>query len=762
MPVRIYNPGISADLRPTATRAGFTASDGYSVHHHVSYAESLARNPTVTSRTSKAIRADTRMDAHAKLKLHTEQEAKSMSGQRADFWKPYKPLGNMSSVLHLKVVRITEDHLTGDRTKKILKLHNAKDEESEEEEEDEEEEWMNNGKSESDSKKPAPPKTNKTNVKISFNRVMNLARSIDYKMIRARVKEGTKIAKFVAAGTPIQNHLTQRTVNECIDFAIEQVASNPDKREVEVTLYEILRKYDYGGGRDESEIGRSESRSSLASRDDTNSVTGSLRGGNSSASQSQTSSSMPSTSVPLHQPQAPSIPPPSSAAPNHRNHRASLTVSDKLNSALTTAPLPDQPINVRTDRRAAGITSRNRRNFLNNAAVVQSVKAEANGHPNTNNNSASNSQRNSHSLIALPVASASAHRAEIEEDHLSAVESLYRTVKGIFASRKAFEQSLHRHLTEIDFSWPQHILDRSNAFLSEPAHNLPTIMHRFSTALDEYSSVVLSPETDRRHRADTTFTTTGSYYSDEETNLEMEEPVLILTTPRTFATHKAELVNNARIAASNRSQTTSTRLHNSLWFIQVLRTVHSASKGKQLPVSLLTLLHCIRKLIVSGFDMTLTLLLKLYLKVLTPGDHKSHIVYTSIRSLNKHLSFSPSEYLQWLKENNIVPLGSLIREVKKMQNRSKARGSQRTHHRRKKKTNVSSLRTLGEGLVEEEPGDGDEEFGSSTSDLHAGISPRNAVGGRKFSVSSFLMEEVDESVVDGSSKECVVDRIEEP
>lgn len=148
MPVRIYNPGISADLRPTATRAGFTASDGYSVHHHVSYAESLARNPTVTSRTSKAIRADTRMDAHAKLKLHTEQEAKSMSGQRADFWKPYKPLGNMSSVLHLKVVRITEDHLTGDRTKKILKLHNAKDEESEEEEEDEEEEWMNNGKSE--------------------------------------------------------------------------------------------------------------------------------------------------------------------------------------------------------------------------------------------------------------------------------------------------------------------------------------------------------------------------------------------------------------------------------------------------------------------------------------------------------------------------------------------------------------------------------------------------------------------------------------
>ncbi|GMH94977.1 hypothetical protein TrVE_jg4245 [Triparma verrucosa] len=713
MPVRIYNPGISADLRPTATRAGFTSSDGYSLHHHVSYAESLAQNPTVISRTAKATKADTRKDALAKAKLRSEEEAKELSGQRADFWKPYKPLGNMKSVLHLKVVRIIEDQLTGDRTKKVLKLHTATDEESDLEEEDDEEEWMNNGKLEGDSKKPAPPK--KKNEKISFNRVMNLARSVDYKMIRARVKEGSKIAKFVAAGTPIKNHLTQRTVEECILFAIEQVALNPNKGEVEAELYEILRKYDYGGGTREDEISRSESRSSLASRDDAGSVTGSVRGGSNSNTASQTSS------VPLHVPAAPSIPAPSSATP--RQQRSSLTVSAKLNSALTTTPLSEAPTTTRTERRAAGINSKSRRQFLNNAAISQQAKAESTAAAGVN--SARPSLK-----VDLPVPTSNHHRGA-QDLEMSAVESLYQTVKGIFASRKAFEQSLHRHLTEVDFSWPQHILDRSNAFLSEPARNLPSIMHRFNTAIDEYEEGVVT----QRERADTTFTTTTSYDSDDDVFAD-EERIPILVTPRTFATYKAELQNNARIASSNRSQTTSTRLHNSLWFISVLRVVHSTSKGKPLPIPLLTLLHCIRKLIASGFDITLPLLLKLYIQVLTPSSHKSQIIYTGIRSLNKHLGFSPSEYLTWLKENNIIPLSSLIREVKKNQTRQTKRAVGRGPLRRKKKSNVSSLRTLGEGLVEDVEED-DDNYGSSVSDLHASLTPR----GRKFSVSSFLREE---------------------
>ena len=150
---------------------------------------------------------------------------------------------------------------------------------------DDDEDLLDEKPSSACSSRQAPQQQERNHAK-PFHRVLNLTRSEAFKQIAARVKIGDSIKKFVAAGTPIDDHLTQKTAEETIEFAIQMVRNTPDKELILEELYDILIKYDYtGGGHGGSSMGdRKESNASLLSAVDGAS---SVRGGSSVAGERQ-------------------------------------------------------------------------------------------------------------------------------------------------------------------------------------------------------------------------------------------------------------------------------------------------------------------------------------------------------------------------------------------------------------------------------------------------------------------------------------------
>jgi len=459
MPIRIYNPGINADLRPTAVRTAFASDNAYNVNHHVSYSTLLSQNPKITKRTDGDLRAEVQLDPTQRARLQEEQHQKLVSGQRANFWRPYKPLGNMSSVLHLKVVLHKENHLTGERTKKQIGRKTARAVELEEEDEDED--LLDEKPSSAGSSRQAPLQQERNHAR-PLHRVLNLARSEAFKQIAARVKIGDKIKKFVAAGTPIEDHLTQRTAEETVDFAIQVVRGTPDKELILEELYDILLKYDYTidtGGLGGSSMGdRKESNASLLSAvDGTNSV----RGGSSVAG-SQTSSRLPPRTSAAAATAAPPVP----------LHRASMKVSDKLAAALVPAFIaPTAPPQGRERKNTQhGGPNKARRQFLVHASSGMEKEDEEKPSPSPSR--------------PKPV------EADLGEDKPTPTAQLHSTLSKIFSDRADQSLYLGRDLDALSYSWPRRIQERSDEFKKEPPSLIPSMA---SGSLGPAVPILMSP-----------------------------------------------------------------------------------------------------------------------------------------------------------------------------------------------------------------------------------------------------------------------------
>jgi len=211
----------------------------------VQYSEVIKEE--VRSRSAKGIKGGTGGAVSSSFPAHTasvQHQSAQLVGQQSHSHKPYRPLGDMRSVLSLKIALIKEDHLTGEKMKRYLGRKNGKKGlAAEDDDEDEEDEGDEGNKF-----KPVPPEGKRrdsghlnggagslkqtsssgsaSSPRPSMHRVLTLSRSPAYKLITGRIREGTMVKKYVSAGTPLKDHVRQRDESECIDHAMRMVGGD--------------------------------------------------------------------------------------------------------------------------------------------------------------------------------------------------------------------------------------------------------------------------------------------------------------------------------------------------------------------------------------------------------------------------------------------------------------------------------------------------------------------------------------------------------
>ncbi len=724
MPIRIYSPGIPS-LKLTQQRQPFVPTSQYN-HSQLAYSENLNKDD---------VKSKERAIADHKREV-------SVSGQRADHFKPYRPLGNMQSLLHLKVVLVKVNPHTGERSLKVIGKR-AKEEEEEEEDEDTVVDMEENEKhpDKEAGQKDEDPSNRSSSQSRSLNRVLTLKRSDAYNKISKRAVTAKKLSKSIAAGSFIYSHFTPRTASECVDFAIKHVKSCPHPSDIEQSIFSVLHKYDYGSSGFQP-MDRSTSHGSLMSMGEGSRVGTNSAVGSSSATSTVFTTQMNTSSSVAH--------PPIGRA----RAAGSFTVSQKLNTMLTSNGVAKDSSERPDDESVATGTVRSiPRRPLAKKKIAGGVFAGRNqflkdAQPRSGGTSRSNSQMPTQNVLNLHQL---VHHDSFKK-HLKAtvdpkrqVDNLFKTVQGIFYERAASGHELERQLEEADFNWPQVMLDRSKAFMESEGEEVRSRMLRFRNVIAEYKVML---EESRKRTETGEIGERKKMQSVFESEDDAMSEVSILLSPRKFKTWTAELASNKEKAESRRLQQIGSYIHNSLWWIETCRHTRDSLKGKAAPLFVLEFLAAVRQLIIFGFEFEKDTMYTLMSKVMRPDHHKNHVAQHMIRRLRAHVGMGPEEYLVWLKGKDIQPPAGLIREVKQQGVKGKnASGRRGVGRRRKKKPgHTSSLATLGElddGIQDDD--DTGSNFGS-TADLLSLRSPKEG-GGKLAMGMSFgdnILEEGDE------------------
>ena len=713
MPIRIYHSGIQAD-RQGASGGAFASSGNVSRD-----ASCVEPNKTKENKNNAKRRGG------SKVKKRPEERWSSTAGQRADFWKPYKPLGNMGSVLNLKVsevllfygaeaprslarqffcqvlckallvhslalgiallttsqvVLVRESHLTGEQKRTYL----GKGAKKHFEEEEEGKGGNGEGNSDGDNEiveirpgvfRPKKPRSKKgsgtKSRRRSLNRVLNISRSPAFKYIQNRVKEGQNIAKFVAAGTSIESHLKAKTAEECVNFAIEHCRSGSSQDDATSSLFSLLSRYDHVGL--SHQLMQSESNASLMSNDN----------GHSSPMSSDRSGTFTTQIVQIKQgvergggAMSPSQSSKAGKSPTTmQSRKESLRVSENLEKLLTPDGVADDlseagaggPGSPRSEERGGGAGMRVRR----------SSRARMLLHGGINN-------------IGEP-----GKLLEIHPERAAASDNMFTTVSNIFKTRLELEKALKRKLDESAFNWSQMMLDRSRLFSEEPPKDIRTTMARFNSA--HYDQ--------RERNSSLDVVDDASYGSD--TSTDSEDRVEILLTPRIFKSPGQEMSINKERAVKDRESLVSARIQRNPWLLEALKVTQDSLKGMDPPACVVEFLSAIKQIVIFGFDLDQGLMFKLMEEVMEGSDHKIPACQHMIRRVREHVGITAEAYLQWLKDKGIQPPANLIREVKRRLYRKKAGqrgrqgrrggGNNSSYKKRMGKFQMSpSLATLGE------------------------------------------------------------------
>jgi hypothetical protein len=616
-------------------------------------------------------------------------------------WKPYKPLGSMSSVLHLKLVLVKENHMSGEKVKKFVGKRNS-------------------GGERDDAGTPLlATATHATKAQAksrrSLNRVLKMERSATFSVMQARNTVSKSISKAISAGTTISSHYTPRTIHECIKFALSHVRTCPALVDLENELFEMIAAYEYNSH--SHGLDRIQSESSLSS----------FQGSSHHAHEQKTfvtqQPSIATTIAPVAKPK--------------RDKFSHVSVAEKLDFLLTANGVADEALHHDDGDHADGTDGDQQANQPQHKSPRRPIQKS----PRANSASPRVVNRRSKFLseakvVAVVGGGVGENGVAGSPEHcVDPVESIVETVHDIFESRAAVESMFERQLEASDFVWPQQMLDRSRAFIQEPPKDLPSVVMRFKNVIEEYNEVVAwrkqegDKSISRKKRTSNSSKSKSRMIYDADKPEDEEEEIEILVTPRTFRSFKEELEHNQRKAASRRQQATSGRIHGAPWFIEAARYTRGSLKGKRAPMCVLEFLTVLRRLIEHDFSFTKELMFELMVEILKSEDHKVYAVQHMTKKLREHVGIDPVEYLEWLKGRDIQPPAHLIREVKMILQRKKNQGGKdpKTPRARKKKKgggfgitpSLAALNEASEGGDRDDDEEGSEQGGSKNS-LSAG------------------------------------------
>ncbi|GMH46385.1 hypothetical protein TrRE_jg430, partial [Triparma retinervis] len=313
-------------------------------------------------------------------------------------------------------------------------------------------------------------------------------------------------------------------------------------------------------------------------------------------------------------------------------------------------------------------------------------------------------------------------KEEENVDSLSAVTKLFHTVEHIFHSRKDFENTLGRHLDEIDFDWPRRILERAKEMGSAREEDLRVKMSAILTMAtgglgkreeegeeeyggeydddEEVGGVGDGGNRDRNISMMSMFTdggdegSYGSSETDSRASLDDESAVSILVRRRRKLGSKS-MKENKKKAKKRMVREERLRIMASHWYVDAVVAAKDGSRGKEIEWPVIALLNAVRVLVVNGFGLDKRMLGDLMERILKPADHKLVAVINMLRRLRGHVGMGSREYLDWLKERNIQPPAVIIREFKKG---SSGRGGRRRGARGRARSGSKAGAELGKEL----------------------------------------------------------------